>query len=68
MSKNISSIFSFFNVLIASLALENVPTQSKKSIFLIKFSITLIANGSSSRIIQLIIVSILIVQDIYFFS
>ena len=68
MSKNISSIFSFFNVLIASLALENVPTHSKKSIFLIKFSITLIANGSSSRIIQLIIVSILSVQDIYFFS
>ncbi len=50
------STFSFLIVLKDSLAFEKVPIQSKKSIFLTKFSITLIAKGSSSNIIQLIIV------------
>ena len=43
-------------------------SKEMKDFFLTKFSITLMANGSSSRIIQLIIVSILSVQGIYFFS
>ena len=55
-SKNIKSTFSFFKVGRASLALEKVAIQSRKSIFLTKFSIILIARGSSSNIIQLIIV------------